>query len=196
MAWHQVCTGQDMDDLAANVPEKYQYVPVGKRTRIKMNTSPFPVAPLFDLAGAEFAARLLQRNGKLIDVSGEGLFTIVFEIESVDNAQVSMESPELAEMHLVMAAVLPWLALIAGLLVVIAIVPKLSSMFANFVPSSGGGGSSGGIIDYFKTLFGDWTPYVAIGAGVVLIYLLMGSRRGGGSGAPIVYNIEGSRRKS
>ena len=196
MAWYKVAEAQDLDSLAGAVPEKYQYIPVGKRTRIKVNTSPFPVAPLFDLAGAELAARLLQKGGRLIDVSGEGAFTIVYEIEAVDTASASSDlaGPDGADMAFVQIPVAAWIAIIIGLLLLAPLITKVVQLFANFIPATDGGSSGGSVFDLFKTFFGDYTPYIVIGAVVVGLYLLTSSGRGRGS--PIIYNLPSGSRRS
>lgn len=194
MAWYKVAEAGDLDSLAAAVPERYRDIPVGKRTRIKVNTSPIPVAPLFDLAGAEQAAKLMQKGGRLIDVSGEGTFTIVYEIEAVDtgSAGSDLAGPEDASMAFLQIPVAAWIAIILGLLLLAPLITRVVQLFANYIPSTGGDGSgSGSVFDLFRTFFGDYTPYVVVGAVLVGLYLLSGSRRGS---APVIYQIEGSRR--
>ena len=194
MAWYKVCEVPDLDSLAAAVPEKYRDIPVGKRTRIKVNTSPFPVAPLFDLAGAELAAKLLQKGGRLIDVSGEGAFTIVYEIEAVDTASAGSDLavPDGASMAFVQIPVAAWIAIIMGLLLLAPLITKVVQLFANYIPAGSGGGSgSGSVFDLARTFFGDYTPYVVVGAILIGLYLLSGSGRGS---APVIYQVEGSKR--
>ncbi len=194
MAWYKVAEAGDLDSLSAAVPEKYRNVPAGKRTRIKVNTSPFPVAPLFDLAGAELAARLLQKGGRLIDVSGEGAFTIVFEIEAADTGSMSSDlaGPDGADMAFVQIPVAGWIAIIIGLLLLAPLITKVVQLFANYIPAVDGGSSSGSVFDLFRTFFGDYTPYVVIGAAVLGLYILTSSRRGS---TPAIYNIESPRQK-
>jgi hypothetical protein len=187
MAWYKVAEGHDTNELESAIPTKYAMVPVGKRIQIVRNTSPFPVAPLFDLAGAEFAAQLLERGGKLLDVSGRGAFEIVFEIEAVDTASVSGYSAEDANM-----AAIPVMGWVLICVLLSPILTKLITLFANYIPSSDGG-TGGGLVDWFKALFGDYTPYVLIGGAVILFLLL---KPGKGGSAPIIYNITGKKRES
>jgi hypothetical protein len=186
MAWYQVCTGEDLDQLAENVPDKYAEIPVGKRIKVLINTSPVPIASAFDLAGAEIAARLLVHNGKLLDASANGLFEIQLDIESVDNGAADQaQMGQDAEMHSpVMVA-----AVVIGVLAAFILLPlatKLATLFASFVPSSDGGdgSSGGGLMDYFKSLFGDYTPYILVGGVFLLLYLLRPTKQG--QGAPMI----------
>lgn len=194
MAWYQVCTGKDLDQLAENVPDKYAEIPIGKRIKITYNTSPVPIASVFDLAGAELAAKLLVHNGKLLDASANGLFEIQFDIEAVDNGAADQaQLGQGAEMHSpVMVA-----AVVIGAIAFFILLPlasKLAIMFASFVPSSDGGdgSSGGGLYDYFKTLFGDYTPYILIGGALLLVFLLRPTRRDQGPPA-ITYLLPGGK---
>ncbi len=189
MSWYNVASAGSLEALQTVIPGKYQEIPIGKRTRIILNTSPFPIAPLFDVAGAEMAAKLLVHGGQLIDVYGEGTFQAVIEIESVDSASAAM-SGDYAEMAL--PQVIVWIGVIAGVLVLLPIVVRLATMMANFVPTGGNGGG-GGIFDYLTTLFGDYTPYVLIG-GAILLFVLLKPKAS--QQAPVIYNIpSGSTRK-
>jgi hypothetical protein len=181
--WYQVATATSLTGLPAAVPTAYQQVPVGKRIRITCNTSPFPVAPIFDLAGAEFAAQLLVHNGKLIDVSGNGLFEIVFEIESVET--VSQESPDTASMGFPFMVVA---AIIAVIVAILILVPKQAAMFVNYVAK----GFGTGIAAFFQGLFGDNWPYIVGGAVVVAILLLKPKRsqqQYAAAPGPVIYNL-------
>lgn len=189
MDWYKVASAPTLQGLQAAVPAKYQQIPVGKRVRIVINTSPFPVAPLFDLAGAEFAAKLLDVGGKLIDVSGNGAFEAIIEVEAVDTASVSMESQDGAQMGIGWVAIAGIIAVVAALL---PLITKLATLLANFVP--GGSSPGGGVMDYFKTLFGDYTPYVLIGGAVILLLLLKGKSSQGA--APVIYNLPSGSRRS
>ncbi len=178
MEWHTVATASSLEGLQAKVPDAYQYVPAGKRTKIIMNTSPFPVAPIFDLAGAEFAAQLLQKGGKLIDVQGNGWFEIEFEIESTGSASMGQDGGAGEADMAALPAVVVWIGVIVALVTLAPLVTKVATLMANYVPSTGDG-DGGGIIDYFKALFGDYTPYVLIGGALVLALWLWPQLTGG-----------------
>ena len=197
MAWYQVCTGADTEELQANVPEKYQELPIGKRIKITYNTSPFPVAEVFDLAGAELPAKLLAKGGKLIDASANGLFEIQLIVEGVQASEAAQEQDG-AEMGQSAAMAMPQVVIIIGVVAaVIVLAPlliKLANLFANFVPSGNGDGDSsgGGIYDYFKNFFGDYTPYVLVGGVFLLLYLLRPTKQG--QGAPMItYLLPGGK---
>jgi hypothetical protein len=186
--WYKVAEGTTAEELQANIPAKYQQVPVGKRIQVIRDCTPFPVAPLFDLAGAEFAAQLFQHQGKLIDVSGSGAFKIIFEIEAADTGSASQLSAEDASMA--------WTAMQVGAIILVCaalpLITRLFTLFANYIPSPDGS-TGGGLMDWFTALFGDYTPYVLIGGAVILFLLL---KPGKGGSAPIIYNITGKKRES
>ncbi len=78
MEWITVCEATNTDDFGACVPP-FDDVPVGTEVRITLKT-PFwlPIAPFFDLVGAETMASFLLPVGLTdIDISGEGAYTIV-----------------------------------------------------------------------------------------------------------------------
>jgi len=184
-SWYQVATATSLDALPAAIPAAYKNIPVGKRTRIVCNTSPFPVAPIFDLAGAEFAASLLHLGGKLLDVSGNGLFEIVFDIEIVEPATVSQESPDTANMGIGVVAAVVIIGAIAAILI---LVPKQAAMFVNYVAQ----GFGTGIAAFFQGLFGDNWPYIVGGAVVVAILLLKPKRsqqQAPATAGPVIYNL-------
>lgn len=187
MAWYRVAESPTLDGLKAKVPTKYQYIPVGKRTRIVLNTSPIPIAPIFDAAGAEFAAKLLEKGGKLIDVQGNGSYEADFEIEAVGGMGQDADMGQSAEMGL--PAVILWIGVIAGILILLPLITRLATLFANFMPSGDGDGE-GGVIDYLKVLFGDYYWIVLIG-GAVVVYLLLK-----GGGGTRIYNLPSGKRRS
>lgn len=185
MSWYNVATAASLDALKSAIPLKYQEVPFGKRTRIIIDSTPFPIAPLFDVAGAELAAKLLVHGGQLIDVWGEGAFKGIIEIESVDTASASQD-PSGATMGL------PQVVMWIGVVAVLPLVIRLASLMANFIPTGSDGGG-GGIFDYLTTLFGDYTPYILIGAAVILLYVL--SQRGRSQQSGVTYILPPGSRK-
>jgi hypothetical protein len=194
MAWYQVATGKTLDELADNVPAKYAEVPVGKRIRVLINTSPFPVASVFDLAGAELAAKLLVHNGKLLDASANGMFEIQLDIEAVDNGATDQaqlgQGAEMAFPAVMVAAVV--IGLIAAAILA-PVLMKLTTLFASYIPSADGdSGGGGGLMDYFKLWFGDYTPYIMIGGVLLLLFLLKPTRQGQGAPA-ITYLLPGGK---
>ena len=192
MSWYHVCEGEDSEQLAANVPEKYKYVPYGRRMKILYNTSPFPVAEVFDLAGAELPAKLLAKGGKLIDASANGLFEIQLIVESVQTGEAAQGDGD-ADMASPPTVVV-WIGVISAIVILSPLLIKMANLFADFVPSSdgGGGSSGGGLYDYFKNFFGDYTPYVLIGGALLLVFLLRPTRRDQGPPA-ITYLLPGGK---
>jgi hypothetical protein len=165
-------------------------VPVGKRIQTVIDCTPFPVAPLFDLFGAEqVVSALMHVGGKIVDVRGSGAFKIVIEVESVGTADAAQEGDmQSAGMEM------GWMATAAVVAVIIVALPvlmRLATLFANY--TGGGSSTGGGIMDYLKTLFGDYTIPVLIGGAVILFLLL---KPGKGGSAPIIYNITGKKRES
>lgn len=192
MAWYQVCTGESTEQLQDNVPDKYETLPIGKRIKITYNTSPFPVAEVFDLAGAELPAKLLAKGGKLIDASANGLFEIQLIVEGVQPTEMSQDDGG-AQMN-ALPAVVVIIGVVAAVIVLAPLLIKMANLFANFIPSSDGDGDSsgGGVFDYFKNLFGDYTPYIMIGGVLLLLFLLKPTRRDQGAPA-ITYLLPGGK---
>ena len=83
MAWKTVAEGKNFSDLHSTgvIGE----LPHGTKFKIIIDTPWYaPVAPLFDIAGAEWIAdRFLNEAGaKLLDVEGEGLNRIIMHFEA------------------------------------------------------------------------------------------------------------------
>ena len=88
MGWETVCESSNLEDFGACSPP-FNNVPAG--TKVKMTASTpwyLPVAPFFDLIGAELIASYLVPTGLTnIDVCGEGLNTIVITGETSGSVQ-------------------------------------------------------------------------------------------------------------
>lgn len=76
--------------LAQGPPEEFGLSPPaielgkGTRMRLEMDTSPFPVAPLADLWGAEWVYDKLfnQAGAVILDVRSDGWYTIIVDMEA------------------------------------------------------------------------------------------------------------------
>jgi hypothetical protein len=84
--WVTICEANSWDGFKQALQAAGGYVPSGKRVKLEI-TSTLPIAPLFDLMGAEFIANLTydlsQVGAELLDVYGDGWFKIVIMMRSV-----------------------------------------------------------------------------------------------------------------
>lgn len=87
MEWITVCEATNTEDFEACVPP-FDDVPVGTEVRMTLKTPWYlPIAPFFDLMGAEWIASYLAPTGITnIDISGEGAYTIVITGEVAGTA--------------------------------------------------------------------------------------------------------------
>jgi len=88
MEWQTVCEATNVEDFGACAPP-FDDIPAGTKVRITAKTPWYlPIAPFFDLMGAEWIASYLAPAGLTdIDISGEGAYTIVITGEVSGVAQ-------------------------------------------------------------------------------------------------------------
>lgn len=84
MGWEIMAEGASIEELQACVPP-YSELPKGTKLRLTIETPWYvPIAPLFDLMGAEWVADKLFNEGgaKVIDAEAIGLNKIIVHMEA------------------------------------------------------------------------------------------------------------------
>jgi hypothetical protein len=86
IAWVTICEANSWDEFQQKLQEVDGYVPAGRRVKFVI-TATIPIAPLFDLMGAEFLAGfaydLSKVGAELVDVYGDGYYKIVVMMRSI-----------------------------------------------------------------------------------------------------------------
>jgi len=84
MGWKTIAYGTDLESFENSL--KIDYLPHGTEMVLEIDTSPYPIAPLADLWGAEWVVDMMLDNDATIeDVEGEGWYKIIVHMTANSN---------------------------------------------------------------------------------------------------------------